>query len=276
MTRLATALAALIALPAAALAEEARTTPVLVLSEDFESAPYLFEHPNVEPAPGEGVDGGTAARFTYVGYDRGSERIVRRVRLDERGTEYTLNYDVRFEEDFQFVGGGKLHGFGPDRSVTGGQDDRPDGWSARVNFGRGGGVRTYLYVQDRPGQWGVSRGNPDFAFEKGRYHAVSFHVRLNDVGEENGFANVYVDGERIVTHEGVAFRGTDEDSALISRFLVSTFHGGSSPEWAPVDEDGEYVNVHAHFDNITVYRGRYIRPEPGAAPPESANGDGPE
>ncbi len=269
MTRFVATFAALIAIPVAVLAEESGG-PVLVFAEDFESEPYSFQHSNVEPAPGEGVDGGTAALFTYVGSDVGSDRIVRRITLDERGTEYTLSYDVRFDEDFQFVRGGKLHGLGPDRVISGGQERRPDGWSARVNFAGGGGVRTYIYEQDGETQWGVGRSSSGFTFERGRYHAVSLHLKLNDPPEEaNGFAHVHVDGEQVISHDDLRLRGEAGEHTHISQFLISTFHGGSSPEWAPMDEDGEYVDVYAWLDNIEVHRGRYVRAEPGAAPEEA-------
>lgn len=271
MFRLSTSLAALAILSATALAAE----PVLVLSEDFESEPYLFAHPNLSPAPGEGVGGGTALLATYVGSDVGSDRIVRRVSLPERGLDYTLNYDVRFADDFQFVGGGKLHGLGPERSITGGNERQPWGWSARVNFGRNENLRTYIYEQDGETQWGVGRNSQGLQFERGRYYAVSFHVRLNDPPEEaNGHANVYVDGERVVTHENLRLRGEDGEHTLISTLLISTFHGGSSPQWAPTDEEGNYVNVHAWFDNFAVHRGRHVRPEPGA--PNAPRAERPE
>lgn len=234
-----------------------------VMFEDFEAEPFFVRHGLLEAAPGEGVNGSTALKATYVGYEQGSRRIVARYPLGEAGDEYTLVYDVRFDDDFQFVRGGKLHGLGPLSPITGGHPIRPDGWSARVNFGENGRVRTYLYNQDQPGQWGTSVGGGDFRFEPGKYHAVSFHVKLNDPEEANGFAHIYVDGERIVTHDNVRFRGEDGEHTLIDKVLFSTFHGGSSPRWAPVDEDGEYTTVYAWFDNFAVYRGKFVREKAG-------------
>jgi hypothetical protein len=241
-----------------------------LLAEDFEDAGrsplyQLADHPLLEVVPGEGVDGGQALKATYQGYDRGSRRIVQRFALPERAAEITLCYDVRFERGFNFVRGGKLHGLGPDRPVTGGNPMTAEGWSARVNFSGGGGVRTYLYVQDNPRQYGVGRGNEDFTFEEDRYHAVSLHVRLNDPPEaSNGFARVYVDGKQILDHSNVRFRDAGVPETLISQFLFSSFHGGNSPEWAPKNPDGEYATHHAYFDNFAIYRGQRIRAKPGA------------
>lgn len=249
--------------PATQETDAAPDAPAAVFFENFESEPFLIQHRLLQAAPGEGVDGSTGLRAKYVGEERGSDRIVRRLPLDGELDEATLLYDVRFEEDFQFVRGGKLHGLGPVRPITGGNPIRPDGWSARVTFGPEGRVRTYIYHQDQPGTYGTTRSAADFRFEKGRYHAVSLHVRVNDPDEANGFAHIYVDGELVVEHDELRLRGEGGDDTLINRFLFSTFHGGSSPQWAPTDEEGEYVNVHATFDNFAVFPGKKVRPQPG-------------
>ncbi|MCC5875845.1 MAG: hypothetical protein JJU11_06470, partial [Candidatus Sumerlaeia bacterium] len=215
-------------------------------------------------------DGGTALKVRYEGFEQGSRRVVRQIPLGESGDEYTLQFDVRFDDDFQFVRGGKLHGLGPSRPIAGGNDMRPDGWSARANFASGGETRTYLYNQDQPGRFGTGKRNPDFTFTPGQYHAISFHVKVNDPEEANGFAHIYVDGELIIPHDEVRFRGEDGDNTLIDRVLFSTFHGGSSPVWAPVDEDGEFTTVFAWYDNFAVYRGKQIRQKPGDDRPEKS------
>jgi N-sulfoglucosamine sulfohydrolase len=239
-----------------------------VMSMDFESIPpgsaagQLLEHEKLTLAPGAGVGGSIGLRAEYTGYDRGSERIVRHLFLPEPALEYSLNYDVRFDRDFQFVKGGKLLGLGPAKHVTGGRPVVPGGWSARVTFKEGGAARLYTYHQDQPGQYGdrLPIQNP-FYFEKDRYYAVSLHVRVNDSPETaNGFSRLYVDGELAEQHEGLRFRGEDSEASLINKFMFSSFHGGHMPEWAPRDADGNYTTVYAYFDNISVYEGERIRP----------------
>lgn len=241
-----------------------------VLAEDFENASdsglyaALAGHRLLEVVPGAGVDGGAALRAAYQGYDQGSRRIVLQYPLGASGTEFTLNYDVRFHEDFQFTRGGKLHGLAPENRVTGGNRVVPDGWSARVNFSGDGGVRTYLYSQRQDGTYGDSVGNGGFRFVKGRYHAVSLHLGLNDSADRvNGFARIHVDGELLVEHDDVQFRAVDTEASLISHLHISTFHGGNRPLWAPRDESGEYTTVYADFDNFAIYRGERVRTAPG-------------
>jgi hypothetical protein len=239
-----------------------------VLSMDFEAVlpggpgDHLLQHEKLTLAPGAGVGASTGLRAEYEGSDRGSERIVTHVFLPEPGLEFSLNYDVRFDEDFQFVKGGKLLGLGPKDHIAGGRPIVPDGWSARVTFKEGGAARLYTYHQDMPGQYG-DRGvvQQAFNFEKGRFHSVSLHVRVNDSPEQaNGFSHLYVDGKLIERHENLRLRGAMSADSLINKFMFSSFHGGHMPEWAPRDADGNYTTVYAVFDNISVYEGKRVRP----------------
>ena len=227
-------------------------------------AEYLLQHEKLSLAPGAGVGSSTGLRAEYEGSGIGSERIVRHAFLPEPGLEFSLNYDVRFDKDFQFVKGGKLLGLGPKDHIAGGRPLVPSGWSARVTFKDGGAARLYTYHQDQPGQYGDRPAvqNP-FEFDRERYYSVSLHVRVNDPPEAaNGFSRLYVDGELIESHEGLRLRGTGGESSLINKFMFSSFHGGHMPEWAPKDEEGNYKTVYATFDNIAVYEGELVKSAP--------------
>jgi hypothetical protein len=239
--------------------------PEPLLSFDFDTdlrkreVKKLLALPNLELEEGMGVGGSNGLRVSYVGFERGSERIIRHFRLPGAYPEATLNYSVKFSEDFQFVMSGKLHGLAPDKVITGGAEMVPYGWSARLNFNRDG-IKSYIYHQDKNQLWGDSRYSETFRFVPGKYHELALYVKVNDPPEaHNGTVEIYADGQCLVVHDSLQLRSVGGDSTLITQFLFETFHGGSSPDFAPRDSLGNYTTVIAWFDNIEIYKGKYIR-----------------
>lgn len=256
------AMLAAAALLAAAVPAAAET----LLSEDFETvspgdlADRLGEDEHVAMAAAAGPEGSTAIEVSYEGYERGSQRVLANLALEQRTVDATLSYDVRFCPGFQFVKGGKLHGLAPDDPVTGGNEVDPETWSARVVFGRGGKLGVYVYSQGMDQRYGDSYYADDpVPLEPGRFYSVSLHVRLNDPGELNGRFELYVDGERTVARDGIAYRGAFTPPTEISTFLFSAFHGGSGESWAPRTPGGDYAVECAVFDNFEVSDGLAVR-----------------
>ena len=230
----------------------------LLLKEDFNHrsrrgvAAQLLSNKNIHLAEKAGPDGSDAIRVDYVGYARGSDRVTATLPLSAPALAAKLAFDVRFDEDFQWVLGGKLHGIGPANAITGGEPRSPDGWSARLMFGERGGCLTYIYDQSRGKTWGIEKASASGAFKAGRWHHVAYEVVLNDPGKSNGTAKVMIDGKTVVTQRGVEFRGKGGPETEIRNMLFSTFHGGHDASWAPKDRKGAFATVHAYFDNFTV------------------------
>lgn len=84
---------------------------------------------------------------------------------------------------------------------------------------------------------------------------VRIRVKLNTPGKADGEFAVHVDGKQVNQQSGVEFRARDGKGTLISRMLFSTFHGGNSPGHAPKDKKGNFITVHADFDNFLVTEG---------------------
>lgn len=232
-----------------------------LLQEDFDErnaqgfAARAVDHEHIELAREAGPDGSDAIRVAYVGYERGSERVVLRHPLSRETDQATLSFDVRFDQDFQWVRGGKLHGLGPERHITGGKERVPDGWSARMMFREDGKIATYLYDQDTKKKWGIGDKTSTPVFQAGKWHQVVFQVSLNSPGKADGFAAVLIDGEKVITTENVIFRGSGGAGTSIRKFMFSTFHGGSNPTWTPVDAHGNPATVYVWFDNFLVVEG---------------------
>ena len=228
-------------------------------------AKRLLAHRHVTLAKGAGPDGSDAIRVAYVGYQRGSQRVVDSFPLNFAAESATLSFDVCFEKDFQWIRGGKLHGLGPKRRVTGGRKREKDKWSARIMWRRDGRGSTYLYDQDMTQKWGVGRTSDEPVFTAGQWHRVVLQVSLNTPGQQNGFARIFVDGQEVINHEEVEFRRIGGNDTQIQQFLFSTFHGGNTPGWAPVDAEGNFTTVYAYFDNIVITEGIQQIP-PGDVP----------
>ncbi len=231
-------------------------TPVL-LQEDFSDpsqgfAQKLLEHPKINLAKDGGVNGSNGIRVAYVGGEMGSERVVVGYPLSERVSFARLSFDVYFEDDWQWVRAGKMHGVGPKKSVTGGRPKEPAGWSSRMMWHQDGGAHNYLYDQDVGHKYGKGARSKPGVLEKGKWHHIDFETTLNDPGQANGSARMYVDGKLVCEDTGVEFRGVGGEDTLIQTLLFSTFHGGNDPSWAPRDDKGGFTTVHARFDNFVV------------------------
>lgn len=218
----------------------------------------------VDVVENEGVGGSKALKVTYRGNKRGSKRIVDTYRLARPLDEATLVFDVKFDEDFQFLKGGKLHGLGPNDRATGGDEVKPINWSVRAMW-REKSLESYVYCQNKDTRWGQKPDRKiDFEFETGRYYSVAIYTKLNDpVDKANGCVRIYVNGKTVAEDHNIQFRAEAGDHTRITHLLFSTFHGGDSESWAPKEQDGEFADVHAYFDNFAVYEGRHVRKRPG-------------
>lgn len=227
--------------------------------KDMPHVKTLLDLPEVSLAEGNGIDGSNAIKVAYIGYERGSKRVVNEFKLPHCMSEATLRYAVKFKKSFQFVKGGKLHGFGPYNKITGGNHIHPEGWSARVVFKDSGRVRSYIYHQNLKGVYGEGPTSKEQIFIPGKFQQVALYVKLNEpASEKNGIYELWVDGNQIFLQDNIQYRGEHGEKTNICKFLFSTFHGGHLPSYAPVDSSGSYTTEIAWFDNFEIYKGKYI------------------
>jgi len=171
--------------------------------------------------------------------------------------EYTLQYDLYFESNWNNSFGGKFHGFSPQTHVTGCRDIQPHTWSARIVF-RNREPRLYLYHQGKPdGQCGDSY-NSNMRLQKERWYSVSYYIKVNSSADKSdGEARLYIDGEEVVSTTNLKFHAQDGDHTKITDFFFSTFLVRNST--GPVVRR-EYMR----YDNFAVIPGRVIRESPGS------------
>ena len=245
------------------------TLPRVLMNIDFDNSTEItesiinsFKYKGAEVANGYGYENSKGMRLTFKGQSDGSNHFVRTPNFGTPCDEATLNYRVLFEEDFQFVKGGKLHGLGPSQNVSGGDDMRPDGWSARVAFGSKNTIKPYIYQHNKDSKWGVGTGvkPKDHFLELGQFHNIALYVKLNyPADERNGIMEIWLNGEMISRSDTIQYRTICSETSMIQTFLFSTFYGGQTEDCAPKNPDGSFATCHSRFDDFTIYEGHYIR-----------------
>lgn len=261
---------ALAVLPLKAIAASSVTPlpPGSVLNESFDGTALtdfgkaVIRAKNVYLVSGRGVNGSNAIKVHYRGNSKGSERVILNYKLPP-SLQYTLSFDVNFCAGFDFGKGGKLHGLGPAKPVTGGKKVSPSRWSARSMFRRHGGLQSYIYSQNMHGKYGDVVIAQNFRFEPGLYYAVTFQVALNHpASASNGTMRIFVNGKPVIYHGNIRFRATDSPDSRISTFMFNTFHGGHTADWAPRNANGTYKMDCAYFDNFAASPGLEVRYAP--------------
>eukprot|EP00835_Amoeboradix_gromovi_P003609 NODE_246_length_12992_cov_0.264407.p6 type:complete len:234 gc:universal NODE_246_length_12992_cov_0.264407:8120-8821(+) len=167
----------------------------------------------------------------------------------ENATVFTLEYTVKFPDDFDPVKGGKLPGFNGDEFCSRVMFRRNDG----TNQNRFG-AEMYLHgprqidgdYNKMPGfkandKYGDSLYSYYYWFEKGVENNLLFSIKLNDVGMANGTILLKINQ---ITHKYERYTFRTKDSTSVSSILFCMFFGGSNESWAPTKDE---III---FDNI--------------------------
>ena len=177
--------------------------------------------------------------------------------LPKSYNELYVAYDIRFEQGFDFVKGGKLPGLcGADTNQAastgcntgGGYPSGYDGWSARGMWRENGAMENYVYHASQRNYYGDDEFWNVRAIP-GTWHRVEHRVVLNTPGEKNGILEAWFDGTRVLSLNNLEYRKTD--SIGINLFYFSTFFGGNDASWAPsTDQKMNFDNFVLSTDKI--------------------------
>ncbi|KAI0359309.1 hypothetical protein OH77DRAFT_1017373 [Trametes cingulata] len=189
---------------------------------------------------------------------RGPPDFARALGDVDTSREVVMGYDVLFEDGFDFRKGGKLPGIygGAGDSAygcTGGrQTDRCKCFNLRLMWRENGVGELYAYVPQieantkrllavpprsiQHPDYGFSVGRGAWTFEPGRWTRVMERVSMNDVGEENGEIEVFIDGKLVIRATGLVLRTDEGPDARVQGLHFQTFFGGHRPEWASPKE----------------------------------------
>ncbi|SHG90552.1 polysaccharide lyase [Flagellimonas flava] len=164
------------------------------------------------------------------------------------GTEYEVEFKVKFNSGFEWSRGGKMGwGFSIGNGVTGCNGD-----DARA--GQGGSVRCIWYAPDmskgdnngtayfRPGVY--SRGMPDDCAENfgakwpsssslqtGVWYTVKIYYKQNTSNSsQNGKLKMWVNGNKFLDKSNMWW-SDNSNNRKVEKLLFNTFRGGSSSTW---------------------------------------------
>ena len=165
-------------------------------------------------------------------------------------------YDIFFEDGFEFQLGGKLPGLCGGKCYTGNaMPQTGDGWSARIMWRKDGNAVQLIYFMGQESvygddfKWDLNGTIPQKQFTTGTWHRIVNKVSMNTIaspgnGDKNGRVQTWLDGELVLDVDTLRLR--DYDTVKVDKFYLSTFHGGSSAEWAPTHD------CFIRYDNFTV------------------------
>ncbi len=172
--------------------------------------------------------------------------------------EIYFRYYLRFADDWNPAGGGKLPGISGTygRAGWGGRpSDGRNGWSARGLFKKQNEGKTpvgyYCYHADMKGRYGSNwtwdqekRGY----LQNNRWYCIEQYAKMNTPGKNDGILRAWVDGRAAFEKTDVRMR--DVDTLRIEAVWLNLYLGGS---WVAKSDH------HLYIDNVVIARD-YIGP----------------
>jgi Polysaccharide lyase 14/S-layer homology domain len=162
-------------------------------------------------------------------------------RLEPAVEEAWYRYEIRLL-DWNSASSGKLPGLSGLYSSSGRgcipSTEASPGWSARGMFGIAGTrgappgavpIGTYLYHLDQTGTCGDELWWPGGYLESGRWQCIEGHVKLNTPGANDGLYEGWLDGKRLFSKTGIAYRRATETQVGIRQMWHDVYFGGSYP-----------------------------------------------
>jgi len=95
----------------------------------------------------------------------------------------------------------------------------------------------YLYDMDKKEVCGddypLTIKGKDFSFIRGTWHHVAERLKIITCTAHNGEVEVCIDGQHAALLKGLQFVN---NGSKVDNLYFSTFHGGNSKDWAPVND----------------------------------------
>jgi hypothetical protein len=133
----------------------------------------------------------------------------------------------------------------------GNQPDGTNGWTLRFMWREKGRIVVYAYLpKSGNGKYGGKEWGQDldceFTAVPGNWHCIEQYINIGTPGKDNGKLVVWIDGEEKLSLSDLRFWDVENDYGKIGGIYFSTFHGGNTPDWAPLNDS--YIQ----FDGIVA------------------------
>jgi len=164
-------------------------------------------------------------------------------KLNTTWNDYTLSYDIKFDEDFDFVKWGKLPGLCWWSCPTW-SEDRNSWFSTRFMWRTNGDTEIYAYIADKETGYWTSFGRWNARFETNKWYNISQRIKLNDIWTSNWIIEYFINWEKVFSKTWLNI--TNNPDVKIDAILFSTFFGGWDNSWATPK------NTNTYFKNFKV------------------------
>lgn len=169
------------------------------------------------------------------------------------GSEYKLQYDVKYHSQFDWSRGGKVgFGFaiGEGNSGCDRADDGNGGTARLMWYTDNDGVtrfKPYIYYKDMPEQCGHDFGASypaSGSIQRGTWYTVTLYVKSNTGSNYNGKLKITIDGTTVIDKTNIRWT-TNDTQRLINKIPFTSFRGGSTSNWTSTTDGLIY------YDNLS-------------------------
>ncbi len=190
--------------------------------------------------------------------------------------EATMEYRIKFDDDFFFCYGGKLPGLAGSVNANGnlpwgGTENENlvhSAFSTRLMWRRHKNLVVYTYLPERIDANGnvIRKWGKDIEFfrpvEQGRWYTIRQYVKMNTPGKKDGILEMYVDGELTLRRTNMEYRISGKD-VKVNAAAIHSYRGGPANDTRFHSDKDEHI----YFDDFKVWVGGPGDDEGGTTPP---------
>ena len=177
--------------------------------------------------------------------------------------EATLEYKLKFADDFVWRTGGKLPGLGGASSITGNQPagcnipkkTKDNAFSCRLMWrsNRANTQKPYLivypYLPAAKENCGGDIRFEGFNFQRNKWYTIRQYIKLNSPGKKNGILKMYLNDKEYINKTDMLYRLAGKGNVKINSLIMHTYRGGTRTDAVWQSHQDDYL----FFDDFKVW-----------------------